>query len=340
MDQMESSGKILITGAAGFVGAALCRHLSAQGLPVRAVVRRNGSLLPAWAAADVDEIVTVSGQAGIKEWIALLDGVESIVHLAARAHQNGRGAFSDDDFFRSNLDMSVALARAAASTGVRRLIFLSTVKVNGEGSWHADWRPYRAYDQPRPEGPYAVSKWRAEQELERICGAGNNIDLTVIRAPLVYGPGVKSNFASLLAWLGHGFPVVVPRPANRRSLIYLDNLIDLIEFSLVREEMVGKIVLASDGEDYSLAQIIDYLTQGSGRRPHILTLPSAFIRMGAKMIRCEAVGKKIFGSLRIDVNSLKELGWNAPISGEIGFDETAAWGRKTRRLGKFYDAIP
>ena len=334
MYQIESFGKILITGAAGFVGAALCRHLSAQGLPVRAVVRQGGSLLPAWVAADVDEIVTVSGQAGIKEWVALLDGVESIVHLAAKAHQNGRGALFDDNFFLSNLDMSVALAQAAASTGVRRLLFLSTVKVNGEGSWRADRQPYRAYSQPRPEGPYAVSKWRAEQELERICGTENDIDLTIIRAPLVYGPGVKSNFASLLAWLGRGFPVVVPWPANRRSLIYLDNLIDLIEFSLVSGETVGKTVLASDGEDYSLAQIIDFSTQGSGRRPHILTLPSAFIRMGAKMIRCEAVGKKIFGSLRIDVNSLKELGWKAPISGKSGLAETAAWGRKTRSLGE------
>ena len=291
-------------------------------------------LLPVWAAADVDEIVTVSEQAGIKEWVALLDGVESIIHLAAKVHQNGRTALSGDDFFRNNLDMSVALAQAAVFSGVRRLLFLSTVKVNGEGSWRADRQPYGADDRPRPEGPYAVSKWRAEQELERICGADNDIDLTIIRVPLVYGPGVKSNFASLLAWLERGFPFVVPRPDNRRSLIYLNNLIDLIEFSLFRGETVGKILLASDGEDYSLTQIIDHSTQGSGRRPHILTLPSVFIRMGAKMIRCEAFCKKIFGSFRIDISLLKELGWKAPTSGESGFAETAAWRRKTRRLGK------
>ncbi len=327
---MGTSGKILITGAAGFVGATLCQRLSGSGASVRAVVRRGGNVLPSWAAADVDEIVFVSGQAGIEEWISLLEGVESIIHLAAKAHQNGRNALGDDDFFYSNLDMSVALAQAATRTGVRHFLFLSTIKVNGEGSWCVDRQPYRADDQVQPEGPYAVSKWRAEQELQRICGSSDNVlDLITIRAPLVYGPGVKGNFASLLAWLGRGFPFVVPQPANRRSLISLDNLINIIEFSLVHGEMAGQIVLVSDGEDYSLDQIIDYSTQGSKRHPYVLTLPSAFIRMGAKLIRCEALCKKIFGSLRVDVSQLKKTGWKAPLSGKSGFVEMANRGRET-----------
>ncbi|MEA3347882.1 MAG: NAD-dependent epimerase/dehydratase family protein [Pseudomonadota bacterium] len=310
---MVKPGKILITGAAGFVGVALCRRLHDQGFALRVLLRRGGSLLPEDLAKVLDDVVMVDDLAGPLPWPALLDGVESIVHLAARAHGTARAGCSSDHYFDDNLDAAVALGRAAVKAKVSRFIFLSTIKVNGEGAWDADHPSYKASDKPRPQGSYAVSKWRAEQELQRLCELAEGPNLIIIRPPLVYGPGVKGNFAALLRWLNWGLPVPVARLANRRSLLYLDNLVSLIEYCLLRADVSGRVLLPADPDDWSLAGLVGFLAGGLGCRARILQVPDLWLRWGAKMFRREDYFIKIFGSLRVDSRALDELDWCPPV---------------------------
>ncbi len=316
----------MITGAAGFVGVALCRRLVSRGLPVRAIIRRGGTLLPADLSGSLDDVVVVDDLAEPLVWEELLAGVEKVVHLAARVHCQGKKRSSSDDlFFRDNLDAGITLGEAAVRFGVRRLVFLSTVKVNGEGGWGPDTRPYKPSDKPHPQGAYAVSKWRAEQELRRLCGDSEGPDLTVIRTPLVYGAGVKGNFAALLRWLNRGLPILASRPGNRRSMIYLGNLVDLIEFSLLHEAAGGRILLAADREDWSMDRLANFLARGLGRRARILHAPESWLRWGGKIVRRQESAVKMFGSLRVDSRALAKLAWKPPVSEDEILQDLPHW---------------
>ncbi|MEA1922990.1 MAG: NAD-dependent epimerase/dehydratase family protein [Pseudomonadota bacterium] len=327
---MVKPGKILITGAAGFVGVALCRHLKRRKLPFRAVVRQGGTSLPADLQADLVDVVAVPESAKAELWAGLLTGVEVVIHLAARAHRSESGSLAGDRFFRDNLDMTCALAQGAVRAGVRRFIFLSSIKVNGEGVLAPGHRAYSARDRPRPEDAYAVSKWRAEQELERICAFAKGPKLTIIRSPLVYGPGVKANFATLLAWLDRGWPLPVPRAGNRRSLLYIDNLIDLIDYSLLHEQTDGALLFPADEQDYSTAEIATLLARGLGRPLRLCPLPSSLVKFGAALLRRPQSAAKIFGSLQVDRSSVAGLGRQVPQRAKSGLAETAAWWRQVK----------
>ncbi|MBN2808039.1 MAG: NAD-dependent epimerase/dehydratase family protein [Deltaproteobacteria bacterium] len=322
---MAEPKKILITGAAGFVGTALCRHLHGQGYALRAVVRRGGTSLPDDLAKDLDDVVIVDDLAGPLSWPSLLEGVESVIHLAGRAHGVDQPECSSDLFFHDNLDATVALGRAAATAGVKKFIFLSSIKVNGEGELTASPQPYGDRGRTRPQGAYAESKWRAEQELKRISMFAKGFGLIIIRSPLVYGPGVKGNFATLLGWLRCGWPVPVALPENRRSFLYIANLTDFIEFSVVSPSVEGRICFPADDRDYSLAEMATMLSKGLGRSVRLCPLPSSCLKYGAALFRCPELGAKLFGSLLVDRSLSEELGWRAPYRAESGIAETAYW---------------
>ena len=284
-------GVVLVTGAAGFIGRALCAQLLDEGLRVRALVRRGGRQLPSEITVRLEKLVEVDDLAGSCPREDILTGVESVVHLAGRAHNRG-----GDGFFRDNLDATVALARGARAAGVRRFIFLSTIKVNGEGVAAArQTRPYTAADRPRPQGPYAVSKWRAEQELERLFPPAGATALTLIRPPLVYGEGVSGNLAGLKKWLEWGLPLPVPRTANQRSLISRERLVAVITESLV-SSAPARLLLCSDPEPWSTAELVRSLAGDGGR---FLSLPDGLLRFGFRLLGRPEIYRKLYGSLLI-----------------------------------------
>lgn len=303
---MAKSGKILITGAAGFVGTALCRYLLGQGYELRVLLRRGGSRLPADLAAKIDDVVEFDDAADDSFWAALLTGVDRVVHLAARAHIGGQKS-SADLYFRDNLDLTVVLAQAALGCGVKRFVFLSSIKVNGDGVLKSDHRPYRATDRPRPQGVYAVSKWRAEQKLRSLFVGFGAPELVIIRPPLVYGAKAKGNYALLQKWLGWGLPLPIPRAGNRRSLLALDRLVEIIAGLLPETAVISKkLLLPCDRRDWSARRLANYLAAQTGGRARTLAVPEFCFCLLAVLFRQEELFTKLFGSLRIEAVEMFE----------------------------------
>ena len=293
-EKENGKGIILVTGAAGFIGQALCRRLAAEGRAVCALVRRGGRQLPGEIAAQMAGVAAVDDLAGPCPWTEIMAGVESVVHLAGRAHARGR-----DQFFCDNLDATVALARAARAAGVRHFVFLSTIKVNGEGvvaPFQA--RPYTASDRPRPTGPYAVSKWRAEQELAKLFPTMGKAALTIIRPPLVYGDGAAGNLAGLKRWLEWGLPLPVPRESNRRSLVSRERLIAIIVDCLDLYP-VSKLLLPADPVDRSTAELAHLLVPD--RPVHLLPVPGLLLLIAGRAVSHPEIYQKLYGSLQIAV---------------------------------------
>ncbi|MTI93171.1 NAD-dependent epimerase/dehydratase family protein [Stutzerimonas stutzeri] len=235
--------RILLTGSSGFVGSALAQALAERPLgelvlPVRSVVEGRPAIGEIGAATD---------------WSALLDGVEVVVHCAARVHVMRETDADPLAAFRAvNVQGTLRLAESAAAAGVRRFIFLSSVKVHGEASGE---RPFRASDPPAPADAYGLSKLEAEQGLREL-SARTGMELVIIRPPLVYGPGVKANFRSMMRWLARGVPLPLGAIHNRRSLVALDNLVDLIRSCITHPQAAGQIFLVSDGEDLSTSELL------------------------------------------------------------------------------------
>ncbi len=309
---------VLVTGASGFVGLRLCARLAAAGYMVRAAVRRESAALAAFAPAA--RIVRVGDIGPNTDWQAALAGVDMVVHLAARAHVM-RDSASDPlaHYRRVNVAGSEPLARAAAAAGVSRLIYMSSIKVNGEATVNA---PFRESDPPAPVDAYGRSKWEAEQALSRIA-AETGLGLTVLRPPLIYGPGVKGNVARLLRWIERGLPLPFASIANRRSLIYLENLIDAT-LAVMRHPAPGRTYLVSDAHDLSTPQLIRALARGLDKSPRLLAFPPLLLRLaGACTGQLDAVGRLV-GSLQIDASRIgAELGWRPAYDPEQGLILTA-----------------
>lgn len=297
---MVQSQKILITGAAGFVGTALCRKLQQQGFPLRVLVRRGGTHLPEDLIQDLDDIVEVDGCTNGVAWSKILLGIDLVVHLASRAHTGSRST-SADLYFCDNLDMTVALARAALRARVKKFIFISTIKVNGEGVLRPDHRPYKVLDKPHPEGAYAVSKWRAEQELNSIFNHSKVSELVILRPPMIYSDVVKGNLALLQKWLSWGLPLPVPKAGNRRSLLSLECLVGTIT-DILQDAVVisNQLLLPCDRKEWSTERLASYLAEKNGCRARIFAVPAPLLRGLATVFNCKSLFAKIFGSLRID----------------------------------------
>jgi nucleoside-diphosphate-sugar epimerase len=309
---------VLVTGAGGFVGLRLCARLAAAGYAVTAAVRRESAELAALAPAA--RIVRVGDIGPDTDWQAALSGVDMVVHLAARAHVMRDSASDPLAAYRQvNVAGSARLARAAAAAGVRRLIYMSSIKVNGEATGDA---PFREGDAPAPLDAYGRSKWEAEQILSGIA-AETALAVTVLRPPLIYGPGVKGNIARLLGWIKRGLPLPFASIVNRRSLVYLDNLIDAT-LAVMRHPAPGRLYLVSDAHDLSTPQLIRALARGLDQPPRLLAFPPSLLRLaGACTGQLDAVGRLV-GSLQIDASRIgAELGWRPALDPEQGLILTA-----------------
>ncbi len=253
-----------------------------------------------------------------------LAGADAVVHLAARVHVMKESAADPlAEFRRVNTDATLALGRAAMRAGVRRFVFLSSIKVNGE---RTEGRPFTESDTPAPVDPYGVSKREAEDGLARL-----GLELIVLRPPLVYGPGVKGNFLRLMKLVGRGVPLPLASVANRRSLIYVGNLASVIERAARGGPSVQGTFLVSDGEDLSTAQLVRRLGDSMGRPARLFSVPPALLRaLGHALGKGDEVSRMI-ESLRVDCSAARrELQWKIPYTVEQGLRETVNWFARTR----------
>lgn len=304
----------LITGASGFVGAALVKAL--QGRNTRRALRRLG--------ADKRSSDVIVGEIGPDtDWQPALTAVDCVVHLAARTHvidEHNTDALAA--YRRVNVEATRNLAAQAAAAGVRRFVFLSSIKVNGEST---DKRPFTAGDVPQPQDAYGISKREAEDALRRI-GADSGMETVILRPPLVYGPGVKGNFLRLLQAVARGTPLPLASISNQRSLVYVGNLVDAIIACMDAPAAAGKTFLVSDGEDVSTPVLIRKIAAALGKPPRLLPCPPALLRSVARLFGKEAAVMRLTGSLVVDSSALRrELGWQPRYSLDQGLNATAQW---------------
>jgi nucleoside-diphosphate-sugar epimerase len=315
---------ILVTGATGFIGRALCPVLRGRGFEVRAAVRGWAGLAPDIELAEIEDIGPGT------RWSAAVSGTDAIVHLAGRAHVLGRRSADEAAKVRAlNVDGTSHLARAAARAGVRRFVFVSTAKVHGEES--AGW-PWTEEDSPAPQDLYAQTKWEAEEALADVART-TSLEVVVLRPPLVYGPGVKANFLRLLRTVERGIPVPLGAVRNQRSLIYVGNLADAITLCLGHPAAANRTFLVSDGEDVSTPELIRRVAAAMDRPARLVSVPVWMLRLGASLIGRGADFDRLAGDFALDASAIRrDLGWRPPHSMRSGLAETAKWYRAQDEL--------
>ncbi len=299
--------RFLVTGANGFVGSALVAALRQRSADDVVAATRRG------AAGEV----AVGDLGPDTDWSAALAGVDVVIHSAARVHvMNDTAASARDEYMRSNVDGTLALARQAIGAGVKRFVYVSSIKANGEGTPLG--RPYAASDAPNPQDPYGESKVVAEQGL-RALSEETGLEVVIVRPPLVYGPGVRANFAALMRLVARGIPLPLGSIENRRSMVALDNLVDLIITCAVHPAAPGHVFLVSDGEDISTSDLLRRLGRALGRPARLLPIPPGLLALGAAILGRHAVATRVLGSLQVDIGSTRQtLGWSPPISVDEG----------------------
>jgi UDP-glucose 4-epimerase len=310
--------RVLVTGATGFVGRALCEHLTASGLHVIPAVRREAGL--------ADEVV-VGDLGSSTGWHMALTGCDAVVHLAARVHVMDDTAQDPLALYReTNTDATLNLARQAAAVGVKRLVYISSVKVNGEGGD----APYRETDTPAPEDAYAMSKWQAEQGLGQIAQE-TGLEVVILRPPLVYGPGVKANFVQLMRMVERGWPLPLGAIHNRRSLLYLGNFVDAIRLCIEHPAAAGQTFLLDDGQAVSTPELIRALAHAMGRPARLLPVPVKVLELAGVLLGKRAAVARLVGSLYVDSSAIRSrLGWTPPNTLQRGLAETVADWRNCR----------
>ncbi len=310
--------RILLTGATGFVGRGLLERMVAHvDLQPVAVVRNS-------AAALTNHVTTfrVAGIEGDTDWRPALEGVDAVIHCAARVHvMHDTSSDPLAEFRKVNVDGTFNLARQAALAGVRRFIFISSIKVNGEGTELG--KPYSADCHPAPLDPYGVSKMEAEEGL-RDLASETGMELVIIRPVLVYGPGVKANFRSMMNWLCMGVPLPLGAIHNKRSLVSLDNLVDLIVTCIDHPAAANQTFLVSDGEDLSTTELLRRMSLALGKPARLLPVPAALLGSAAAMLGKKNVAQRLCGSLQVDISKTRELlGWAPPVSVDQALRMTA-----------------
>ena len=303
--------RILVTGANGFVGAALLPVLRAAGHTVRAAL---------WAPDPAFPDGVVVGDIGPDtDWRTALDGIDAVIHLAARVHiMRDTAADPLAEFRRTNTEGTRCLAVAAAAAGVKRIVLMSTVKVNGE---RTPDRPFTEDSPPAPEDPYGVSKMEAEAAV-----AAAPLESTVLRAPLVYGPGVRANFLALMRLCARGIPLPLGCVRNRRSLLYVGNLADALARCVDHPAAANQTFLLRDGEDVSSGELARRIGAALGRRVPLLPIPPVLMRAAATVTGKSAAIGRLLDSLAVDDGKLRRtLDWAPPFTLDAGLERTAVW---------------
>lgn len=314
----DSRTCLLLTGATGFLGKALARRLTADTrFHVLASVRRESAeLVPGVQPVLVGDLKADT------DWSAALSDVDVVIHAAARVHvMNDASSNPLTEFRKVNFDGTMALAKQAVKNGVKRFIFISSIKVNGEET--VSGKPYTADDAPNPVDPYGVSKAETEKALLDLASS-SGMQVVVVRPVLVYGPGVKANFLSLMKWLNRGVPLPLGRIENKRSLVALDNLVDLIYICIDHPAAVNQIFLVSDGDDLSTSELLQRVGKALGHPARLLPAPVGLINLLFRMIGKRSVSQRLLGSLQVDISKTRDrLNWEPPVSVEDALSVTA-----------------
>jgi nucleoside-diphosphate-sugar epimerase len=318
--------KVLITGINGFVGKALGDELLAKGFNVGGTARSSVAVdfpdtISRFVIKDIDSTT---------DWQKALDGVDVVIHLAARVHiMKDTASDALAEFRRVNVDGALNLARQAERAGVRRFIFISSIKVNGEATFLG--QPYTEADQPAPVDPYGISKREAEDALRLLAGE-TAMEVVIIRPPLVYGPGVKANFWSMMRWLDKRVPLPLGAIHNQRSLVALDNLVDLIVSCIHHPAAANQTFLVGDGEDLSTTELLRRMAAALGKTAWLVPMPMRVLRCGASLLGKQAVAQRLCASLQVDISKARDLlGWTPPVSVDEALRKTAQHYMQSRK---------
>ncbi|MBU0834716.1 MAG: NAD-dependent epimerase/dehydratase family protein [Alphaproteobacteria bacterium] len=293
-------GMTLVTGASGFVGSHLIEEMTRRGLPVRGVTRGTAP-----------NCMSIPSYGPEMDWRMCLNGVDTVVHLAARVHVMHEISPDPLHLFReANVTATINLARQAAAVGVRRFVFVSSIKVNGERTEPS--KPFTNSDQPSPQDPYAISKAEAEAALVAL-GRETDMEITIVRPPLVYGPGVRGNFRSLMKWATAGMPSVFAAVKNLRSFVHVENLCDLLITVLDHPKAANQVFLVSDDHDLSTHELLCNLTIDAGRKPRSILVSPRILRLIGIITRREAAIARLTENLQLDISHTRQvLGWKPP----------------------------
>lgn len=302
----------MITGASGFVGRTLARTLSERQVPFVGAVRQHA----------------LAGQIAVGElnsstdWRGALTGCHAVIHLAARVHvMHETEADALSAYREVNVAASLNLARQAWEMGVKRFVFVSSVKVNGEATYGT---PFRSSDTPAPLDPYGVSKLEAEQALQQFA-QHSGMELVIVRPPLVYGPGVRANFQRLMELVRKGWPLPLGAVTNRRSMVSIDNLTDLLILCGHDDRAAGQVFMVSDDHDVSTRDLLLMLAQSMGKRSRLLPVPQVLLRLAAALLGKSAQASRVLGSLQVDIGHTKQtLDWVPVIGMQAALNETVA----------------
>jgi nucleoside-diphosphate-sugar epimerase len=303
---------ILVTGATGFVGSAVVARLASAGVETRACVRRDDVSMP-----DGVHTIKAGDITADADWLEVFADVEAVVHTAARVHvMDDTTADPLAEFRRINVHGTLNLARQAAAAKVRRFVFISSVKVNGEVT--RSGIPFSAGDIPAPIDHYGVSKMEAERGL-RVIAEQTGLEVVIIRPPLVYGPGVKANFAALMRAVQRRRLLPLGAIYNQRSLVALDNLVDFIMVCLYHPRAANQTFLVSDGHDLSTTELASGLAQAAGVPPRLVPVPVWALQMMARLFGKAGTGQRLCGNLQVDISKASSLlGWVPPITVKEG----------------------
>ncbi|SEL28559.1 UDP-glucose 4-epimerase [Atopomonas hussainii] len=313
--------RILLTGASGFVGRAVLARLQTDAqYQVRCALRQLPAVgWPADADIEAQQCPDLSADA---DWQPLLAGVDGVIHCAARVHvMHEQAADPLAEFRRVNVQGTLRLAQQAAQAGVKRFVFVSSVKVNGEQT--APGQAFSADDSPQPSDPYGISKLEAEQALLALAQQ-TGLEVVIVRPPLVYGPGVKANFLSMMRWLRRGVPLPLGAINNRRSLVAVANLADLLVHCLQHPQAANQRFMVSDGADLSTAELLRKLAHSLGAPSRLVPVPSRWLAAVAALLGAASIAQRLCGSLQVDIEKTRQrLQWSPPLSTEQALARTA-----------------
>jgi nucleoside-diphosphate-sugar epimerase len=308
--------KVLVTGANGFIGNYLCKELNHAGYTAFSATRN------VYAQIDVSKRFVIGSINLDTDWVSCLNSVDVVVHLAARVHMmNDTSVDPLAEFRKVNVDGTLNLARQAADAGVKRFIFVSSVKVNGEQTEAG--KPFNENSVPDPQDAYGVSKFEAEQGLLKIAQE-TGMEVVIIRPPLVYGAGVKANFASMMRAVKRGIPLPLGAIRNQRSFVYVGNLVSIIMRCIDHPAAANQVFMVSDGHDLSTTELLRACASALGVKARLLPVPQKLLELGATVLGKRAVAQRLCGNLQVDISKARSLlGWNPPFSVADGLNATA-----------------